>query len=558
MQQFVLDKNNGADGTNRADAPGAKSGFEDLKYAVPKRPALNTAQWKSRSQPGNQAGQVRTDSRAQDDRQQPRRPSDGQPTFYDTDVSSIGKSSTTVSVQQSIAGAARDHQRLPAAAGDGHGLERPSSLEESDGGEDESDDDLPNDPRQRTGCNQTLSPENYQLMADIDAQLKRKRDETGFPYTKGDSYPTTTSGRPSDAGENDYAVTQHSNWQQNAQSAHQTSLPNRDSSHRQQLGPVSTQKSGQARQPSIQGQSVQPSASKGPIPRPDAPDERSLKHQAAADISSNKRTNPPVAVRPPQSSRQQSAPVLPSSKATISANIAQSSSVPAAGEIPQRQTQHFDHKSEAVRDDSTLRKYNNASKSGRKSRTSKPVQAQAVETPPEYERLSDAQPNVHSEMPAVSHTRPQHRESEIQLDHQTEKLFYMSYKDLKAESFDVDPNGNDSHVPAEQQNEPFADRLCVISELQQQDQINFFASLPIDEWEQAGDWFLDRFGEVLCKLKQARQEKRTAAKLFEDEIEQRYKAINKKRKQTEEYLSDMKESGGKVLQSTPKKVKAVK
>ena len=108
-------------------------------------------------------------------------------------------------------------------------------------------------------------------------------------------------------------------------------------------------------------------------------------------------------------------------------------------------------------------------------------------------------------------------------------------------------------LPNAQPTDDLTQKLFAASELDRRDQAKFFASLTIDDWEQAGDWFLDRFGDVMKRLKEARREKREAAKRFEDEVEHRHDVISKKRKLTDDALSEMKTSGALVLQGTPRK-----
>ncbi|KAJ9629900.1 hypothetical protein H2203_002285 [Taxawa tesnikishii (nom. ined.)] len=114
-----------------------------------------------------------------------------------------------------------------------------------------------------------------------------------------------------------------------------------------------------------------------------------------------------------------------------------------------------------------------------------------------------------------------------QLDHDPDELFQMDYATLKNEPFDNDPRHPGSG--------------------------NVFASLNLNEWERAGDWFFDQFSEIMQKLKAARQQKRELELDFEAEIEKRHQALVRKREVTDEALNAMKKSGGQVLAVTPKK-----
>lgn len=143
-------------------------------------------------------------------------------------------------------------------------------------------------------------------------------------------------------------------------------------------------------------------------------------------------------------------------------------------------------------------------------------------------------------------------EDEDELDYDPTTLLTMDYTELKAQSFDTDPNNPRS---GRKQGQTLQSRLQAVSEAPQQKQYDFFLALPLQEWEEAGDWLLERFGEVLSNFKAVRQEKREAARGFEEEIAKRYDAVGKKRKQTEAQLNEMRENGRELLQGTPKRMK---
>ncbi|KAK3678299.1 hypothetical protein LTR78_001594 [Recurvomyces mirabilis] len=142
-------------------------------------------------------------------------------------------------------------------------------------------------------------------------------------------------------------------------------------------------------------------------------------------------------------------------------------------------------------------------------------------------------------------------DADADLDIDLPELYGLSYADLKSAEFDQNPRI--SQLPG--QGETLSKDLESMLTKGSKDQIEYFSTLNIVVWEEAGDWFLGRYSEVVKKLKAARQEKRKAARLFEDEIEARHEAVSMKRQQTEAALGDMKASGAQVLQGTPKKAK---
>ncbi|KAM3419928.1 hypothetical protein BST61_g3248 [Cercospora zeina] len=138
------------------------------------------------------------------------------------------------------------------------------------------------------------------------------------------------------------------------------------------------------------------------------------------------------------------------------------------------------------------------------------------------------------------------------IDYNPEDLYKMSYAQLKAESFDTDPRKK-IELPLDWQAKTLQEKLQMVMPFDGKTQAHFLEALNIDEWEEAGDWFLDRFGEVVRRLKESRRHKRKVASAFEEQIEQRSQAVSKKQKMTQGALDEMRESGGKVLQGTPKK-----
>ncbi|KAK3068592.1 hypothetical protein LTR53_013718 [Teratosphaeriaceae sp. CCFEE 6253] len=138
-----------------------------------------------------------------------------------------------------------------------------------------------------------------------------------------------------------------------------------------------------------------------------------------------------------------------------------------------------------------------------------------------------------------------------QLDFDLPELYAMQYQELKALDFDNDPKASASAPPGETLN----DQLHAASRAIDTEQVRLLRTLAIDQWEEAGDWFLGRFGELTTQLKAARQEKRTAARVFEREIERRDGEVGEKRRHTDDALRGMRANGAMILQSTPKKAK---
>ena len=171
-------------------------------------------------------------------------------------------------------------------------------------------------------------------------------------------------------------------------------------------------------------------------------------------------------------------------------------------------------------------------------------QAPMSDQGPASDALTEQDPVEHFEQQVVN---------EEPLDYDLQELYNKDYASLKGEPFDHSPNGQPFVVPGLSDSAVLADKLVHLSGAEPKTQVEFFESLNIDDWEEAGDWFLDRFGETIRKLKDIRREKRKAARAFEDEIEVRETAVNKKRTLTQAAMIEMKANGAAVLQGTPGK-----
>ncbi len=147
---------------------------------------------------------------------------------------------------------------------------------------------------------------------------------------------------------------------------------------------------------------------------------------------------------------------------------------------------------------------------------------------------------------------PQAR-SEFHLDYDLDKLRGMSFSELQREPFDHDPNGPSPALPNSDSTASLPDRLSLAAGLEQDEQHNFFNSLSIDEWEDAGDWFLEQFGGLIKKMKEARRQKRGLAASFETELSERDEMVGIKRREVEDALGSMKKGGMGLLSATPRK-----
>lgn len=146
----------------------------------------------------------------------------------------------------------------------------------------------------------------------------------------------------------------------------------------------------------------------------------------------------------------------------------------------------------------------------------------------------------------------QNTRSEEVLDYKLEELYAKDFGELQNEPFDGPPR-EELHDTQFDHSKPLSERLAAVAKLDARRQKELFSSLKLEEWEEAGDWFQERFSEVFEKLKAARKHRREIAAEFEQRIAHRQQALTKKRKVTDDALAEMKKSGSLVLEGTPKK-----
>lgn len=137
-------------------------------------------------------------------------------------------------------------------------------------------------------------------------------------------------------------------------------------------------------------------------------------------------------------------------------------------------------------------------------------------------------------------------------DYESDVLFKMGYDQLRDESFDTDPQAPDFLLPNDVHNRPLSDRLEFTRRLEAPAQAEFFAALPTNEWEDAGDWFVEQFTAIIKKTKDARQKKRASAQSFEKEIEERHQHVAKKQRVVESAMKKMQARGEGLVPKSPK------
>ena len=150
-------------------------------------------------------------------------------------------------------------------------------------------------------------------------------------------------------------------------------------------------------------------------------------------------------------------------------------------------------------------------------------------------------------------------------DYDDEQLQAMSFQDLKDEAFEHNPRIVDlaqdkvssdllqmnAHLKSqtEDKSEPagLEGRWKQCMKGRPEEQEVYYSKLSISEWEETGDLFIDRFSELMQKLRTARTNRRAIIAAGEREIEQREEMIRGKSASYDDEFRAMKRDGESVL-----------
>ena len=144
------------------------------------------------------------------------------------------------------------------------------------------------------------------------------------------------------------------------------------------------------------------------------------------------------------------------------------------------------------------------------------------------------------------------RKRPLELDYTREELSGMSYKLLNSESFDHIPKPTTTVLPSDLAQASLSEKLVYAYDLKGKEasaaqRRNVFASLPIEQYEEIGDLIIEKFTSLLNRYKEARREKREAARGFEKEMAQREERVRNKTNAVEQDLSGLKKGAEDVI-----------
>lgn len=166
---------------------------------------------------------------------------------------------------------------------------------------------------------------------------------------------------------------------------------------------------------------------------------------------------------------------------------------------------------------------------------------------------SDRTPRVKIQTPSSATAVPEStntKRAAVELDYDENTLFNMKYSELHEQAFDTNPKSAPPIPVHPAEPRPLPDRLKHFASLGADSQTQFFAQLPKDEWDNAGDWFINSFADIMGRLRRCRDAKREISKEFEDELAAREERLQARNSEIDETLRAMKRGGESVLMGT--------
>lgn len=171
--------------------------------------------------------------------------------------------------------------------------------------------------------------------------------------------------------------------------------------------------------------------------------------------------------------------------------------------------------------------------------TPKPIRR--IRKPQQQTLMESAMPPPSKFNGLPSHLRKRPRAS---LDYDDKALGQKTFGELLNEPFDLDPaRGNDQGGDGN----PLSNKLEHFGHQSEDEQRDFFASMKMDDWEESGDWLVDRFADLMKRMKDARREKRKVVANFETEASKRAEAVQKLSDHLDRKMQKMKQDGLRVV-----------
>lgn len=182
--------------------------------------------------------------------------------------------------------------------------------------------------------------------------------------------------------------------------------------------------------------------------------------------------------------------------------------------------------------------------------------ATVVLDPPRMAIGGKTQRNVVLQSPALTGSPMAHNPTDRQsaqrkrrrnIDYDDAALQRMSFAELQNEPFDHDPTREVAQSPAKPPADNLENRLGFYRSKDENVQAQFFTQMSVRDWEDSGDWFLEQFGNIVNRMKDARHAKRKMVEGFETEISNREDAVRRKKERIDRRLSKLKQDGDAMM-----------
>lgn len=142
---------------------------------------------------------------------------------------------------------------------------------------------------------------------------------------------------------------------------------------------------------------------------------------------------------------------------------------------------------------------------------------------------------------------PAQKKRRRSIDYDDAALQRMSFDELQNEPFDHDPTRQVAPSPAKPPADNLDNRLRFYQSKDENVQAQFFTQMHVRDWEESGDWFLTKFGNIVNKMRDARKAKRAMVESFEKEISNREEAVRHKKESIDRRLSKLKQDGDAMM-----------
>lgn len=146
------------------------------------------------------------------------------------------------------------------------------------------------------------------------------------------------------------------------------------------------------------------------------------------------------------------------------------------------------------------------------------------------------------------------RKRDMELDYDPTQLREMTYESLRQEAFDQSPrtmtkpevqSAADAGLPGKLQHvyDLKGDATEVLGQRRA-----MFSHMTIDQYEECGDLMMEKFNDIMSRIKTTRQQKRAAAMEFEEQVAKREERVRAKKNAVDQDLARLKKAGEDVVQ----------